>query len=36
MTEGEQLKLLMGFVIGTVFSGVCSALAWYTGARGLP
>jgi hypothetical protein len=33
MTERDQVRLLGGFVLGTVFSGVCSALAWYSGAN---
>mgnify|MGYP001570803135 CR=1 FL=1 len=33
MTERDQVRLLGGFVLGTVFSGVCSALSWYAGAN---
>lgn len=33
MTERDQVRLLGGFVLGTIFSGVCSALSWYAGAN---
>ena len=36
MTEGEKMKLLAGFVLGTIFSGVCTFISYYNGAGSQP